>query len=135
MEPFFIICDMCNELVAIRIGLVLSEQYCFPQISTNIRITHHPYLICHAFYNIPIFLILKFVHLLCSYTKHYTYMLDDVGICELLQPSIIPQCLNHLLPLLPEQTVSTLIRLANLFDPSHSTIQPLLIKAHCSRKR
>ena len=52
--------------------------------STNIRISHHPYLICHAFYNIPIFLILKFVHLCCSYTKHYTFlmMLSIVNCCS-----------------------------------------------------
>ncbi|CAI8053290.1 Ultraviolet-B receptor UVR8 [Geodia barretti] len=68
---------------------------------------------------------------------HYLYQMMPSTFVRFLitMPVIIPQYLNHILTLLPNMNVSALIRLANLFDPSHSTIQPLLIKAHTSRPR
>jgi hypothetical protein len=70
-------------------------------------------------------------------TGHYLYQMMPSTFVRFLitKPAIIPQYLNHILTLLPNMNVSALIRLANLFDPSHSTIQPLLIKAHTSRPR
>ena len=51
------------------------------------------------------------------------------------QPSIIPYHLHQLHCLLPQLDLATLLRLARLFDPSHNTIRPLLIKAHSNKKR
>ena len=52
-----------------------------------------------------------------------------------LQPSIIPYHLHQLLCLLPQFDLATLLRLARLFDPSHNTIRPLLVKAHSNKRR
>ena len=89
-----------------------------------------------------------FVRFLCTKVRtcmeinvhmHETYVyLYTCCKCEFsphFQPSIIPRYLNHLLTLLPKVDVPTLIRLANLFDPSHSTMRPLLIRSHSSRRR
>ena len=51
------------------------------------------------------------------------------------QPSIIPRYLKHLHSLLPKLDISTLLRVARLFDPSLPTIGPLLVKAHSHRQR
>lgn len=51
------------------------------------------------------------------------------------QPSIIPRHLKHLHSLLPKLDISTLLRVARLFDPSLPTIRPLLVKANSHRQR
>ena len=109
----------------------------------------------HLFHVMCIFLLLWIIRLVSQYHRALLVPNDALNFCQIsyhngeilyswgcfislwnfVQPVIIPQYLNHILTLLPNMNVSALIRLANLFDPSHSTIQPLLIKAHTSRPR